>query len=109
MSHSFHTDFTGVPAKELSLQDVLKEFHNGKMHAFSGACTFDKLDKVRNMQEQLAVEHFKLDKEKTGALYDDPNSLEKFKGLMNSMSALSEEIKKLHQEDGTATSASTAS
>ena len=60
------------------------------------------------MQEQLAVEHFKLDKEKTGALYDDPNSLEKFKGLMNSMSALSEEIKKLHQEDGV-TSPSTAS
>lgn len=48
MSHSFHTDFTGVSAKELSLQDVLKEFHNGKMHAFSGACTFDKLDKVTN-------------------------------------------------------------
>ena len=52
---------------------------------------------VRNMQEAIAVKHLKLDVNKSGALHEDSNSLEKFKELMDDLDNLSSEIKNLHK------------
>ena len=49
------------------------------------------------MQEAIAVKHLKLDVNKSGALHEDSNSLEKFKELMDDLDNLSSEIKNLHK------------
>ena len=46
MSHSFNNDYASIAEKEKTLQQVLNEFHSGQMQAFSGNCTFEKLEKV---------------------------------------------------------------
>ena len=49
------------------------------------------------MQEALAVKHLKLDVNKSGALHEDSNSLERFKELKDDLDNLSSEIKNLHK------------
>ena len=52
MSHSFNNDFSNTPEKERGLQQIKSEFNGGKMQAFKGSCSFQKLEKV-SMNDRL--------------------------------------------------------
>jgi len=59
--HSFLTDVADVRAMEQGLLQLLEDFHSGKLQAFGGTDMFEKMNEIREKQEQLAHLHFELD------------------------------------------------
>lgn len=59
--HSFLTDVADVRVMEQGLLQLLDDFHSGKLQAFGGTDMFEKLNEIREKQEQLAQLHFELD------------------------------------------------
>ena len=55
MSHSFNNDFSNTPEKERGLQQIKSEFNVGKMQAFKGSCSFQKLEKVIITDHQCLI------------------------------------------------------
>ncbi|KAK3096762.1 hypothetical protein FSP39_003010 [Pinctada imbricata] len=46
---------------EHGLLQLLADFHSGKLQAFGGNMTFEKMDQIREQQEHLAKLHFEMD------------------------------------------------
>ncbi|CAB3988110.1 Hypothetical predicted protein [Paramuricea clavata] len=63
--HSFLTDPSEVKKMEKDLLDLMKDFNEGKLHAFGNEYTLDKMDQIRESQECLAQLHFELDVEES--------------------------------------------
>ncbi|KFP00117.1 Coiled-coil domain-containing protein 28B, partial [Calypte anna] len=61
LQHSFLTDVSDVYEMEGGLLSLLSDFHSGKLQAFGKECSFEQLERVREMQEKLARLHFSLD------------------------------------------------
>ncbi|XP_067675885.1 coiled-coil domain-containing protein 28B-like [Haliotis asinina] len=59
--HSFLTDVADVREMEQGLLGLLEDFHSGKLRAFGGGGTFEKMDQIREQQEKLARLHFEMD------------------------------------------------
>ncbi|XP_028845223.1 coiled-coil domain-containing protein 28B isoform X2 [Denticeps clupeoides] len=60
LQHSFLTDVSDVREMEGGLLNLLNDFHSGKLQAFGKVCSFEQLERVREMQEKLARLHFSL-------------------------------------------------
>ena len=50
---------------EITLQDLLHDFHSGKLQAFGEKVTFENMIKIREQQENLAKLHFELNYEQS--------------------------------------------
>ncbi|KAL3884059.1 hypothetical protein ACJMK2_030282 [Sinanodonta woodiana] len=59
--HTFLTDVADVRVMEQGLLHLLEDFHSGKLEAFGGMSTYEKMDQIREQQEELAHLHFELD------------------------------------------------
>ncbi|XP_027631354.1 coiled-coil domain-containing protein 28B isoform X1 [Tupaia chinensis] len=61
LQHSSLTEVTDVYEMEGGLLNLLNDFHSGRLQAFGKECSFEQLERVREMQEKLARLHFSLD------------------------------------------------
>ncbi|XP_033121767.1 coiled-coil domain-containing protein 28B-like [Anneissia japonica] len=60
--HTFLTDASEVRHMEEGLTQLLTDFHNGKLRAFSDdTCSFQKMENIRDLQEKLSRLHFDMD------------------------------------------------
>lgn len=88
--HTFLTDVADVRVMEQGLIQLLEDFHSGKLQAFGGTDTFDKMDEIREKQEQLAHLHFELD------LQQDMRRLDTEEARARNNENLTRMIEKLH-------------
>lgn len=88
--HTFLTDVADVRVMEQGLIQLLEDFHSGKLQAFGSSETFDKLDEIREKQEQLAHLHFELD------LQQDMRRLDTEEARTRNNENLTKMIEKLH-------------
>ncbi|XP_075460780.1 coiled-coil domain-containing protein 28B isoform X2 [Ascaphus truei] len=95
LQHSFLTDVSHVCEMEGGLLSLLNDFHSGKLQAFGQACSFDQLERVREMQEQLARLHFSLDV-CAEELKDETHAERNLEQLLSNLEDLSNSIQKLH-------------
>ncbi|XP_063810314.1 coiled-coil domain-containing protein 28B [Pseudophryne corroboree] len=95
LQHSFLTDVSHVCEMEGGLLSLLNDFHSGKLQAFGRVCSFEQLERVREMQEQLARLHFSLDvcAEEPAEQTHAERNLEQ---LLNNLEELSNSIQKLN-------------
>ncbi|KAI2800728.1 protein of unknown function (DUF4061) [Blomia tropicalis] len=63
--HQEAKEFTDVKQMEITLQDLLHDFHSGKLQAFGEKVTFENMIKIREQQENLAKLHFELNYEQS--------------------------------------------
>lgn len=93
-------DVTDVRQMEQALQQLLEDFHSGKLRAFGKDCSMEQMTAIREQQEHLAWLHFEL-----GVRQDGSNPLseqgiakgtENMHSLMASLEQLSLSIEKLH-------------
>ncbi|EDV24998.1 uncharacterized protein TRIADDRAFT_56484 [Trichoplax adhaerens] len=61
--HSFLTDASDIKKMEDGLLVLLNDFHQGNLQAFGNEETFEKMDKIRELQEKLSQSHFKIEEE----------------------------------------------
>uniref|UniRef100_UPI00358EA08F coiled-coil domain-containing protein 28A isoform X3 n=1 Tax=Myxine glutinosa TaxID=7769 RepID=UPI00358EA08F len=66
LHHTFLTDIGEVREMEQGLLGLLGDFHSGKLQAFGSECSFESMERVREMQERLAHLHFDLDGQTEG-------------------------------------------
>ncbi|XP_068121498.1 coiled-coil domain-containing protein 28B [Hyperolius riggenbachi] len=95
LQHSFLTDVSHVCEMEGGLLSLLNDFHSGKLQAFGRVCTFDQLERVREMQEQLARLHFSLDV-CAEELREETHAERNLEQLLNNLEELSNSIQKLN-------------
>ncbi|NP_001155368.1 coiled-coil domain-containing protein 28B-like isoform X1 [Acyrthosiphon pisum] len=100
LHHCFLSDVTDVRQMEQALQQLLEDFHSGKLRAFGKDCSMEQMTAIREQQEHLAWLHFEL-----GVRQDGSNPLseqgiakgtENMHSLMASLEQLSLSIEKLH-------------
>ncbi|XP_050423432.1 uncharacterized protein LOC126835160 isoform X3 [Adelges cooleyi] len=93
-------DVTDVRQMEQALQQLLEDFHSGKLRAFGKDCSMEQMTAIREQQEHLAWLHFEL-----GVRQDVSTPLseqgitkgsENMHSLMASLEQLSLSIEKLH-------------
>ncbi|XP_053310733.1 coiled-coil domain-containing protein 28B [Spea bombifrons] len=95
LQHSFLTDVSHVCEMEGGLLSLLNDFHSGKLQAFGQVCSFEQLERVREMQEQLARLHFSLDI-CSEELREDTHAERNLEQLLNNLEELSNSIQKLN-------------
>ncbi|EDO38844.1 predicted protein, partial [Nematostella vectensis] len=95
--HSFLTDRTDVKQMERGLLELMDDFNHGRLHAFGRDFTLEKMDKVRELQERVAQQHFELDNAETEADEDEVSSARNLEKLMKNLEGLSSTIQSLHQ------------
>ncbi|XP_050423431.1 uncharacterized protein LOC126835160 isoform X2 [Adelges cooleyi] len=100
LHHCFLSDVTDVRQMEQALQQLLEDFHSGKLRAFGKDCSMEQMTAIREQQEHLAWLHFEL-----GVRQDVSTPLseqgitkgsENMHSLMASLEQLSLSIEKLH-------------
>ncbi|XP_028414038.1 coiled-coil domain-containing protein 28A-like [Dendronephthya gigantea] len=98
--HSFLTDPNDVKKMEKDLLDLMKDFNEGKLHAFGNEYTLEKMDQVRESQESLAQLHFELDAEESHRKeHEEVGRNRNLERLMKDLEKLSSSIQNLHQND----------
>ncbi|XP_046849113.1 coiled-coil domain-containing protein 28B-like [Xenia sp. Carnegie-2017] len=98
--HAFLTDPSEVKRMEKDLLDLMRDFNDGKLHAFGKEQTLDKMDKVRESQESLAQLHFELDvDESLRKEHEEVGRNRNLEKLMKDLEKLSLSIQNLHQND----------
>ncbi|XP_053563214.1 coiled-coil domain-containing protein 28B isoform X2 [Bombina bombina] len=95
LQHSFLTDVSHVCEMEGGLLSLLNDFHSGKLQAFGHVCTFEQLERIREMQEQLARLHFSLDV-CAEDLREETHEERNLEQLLSNLEELSNSIQKLH-------------
>uniref|UniRef100_A0A803K0G0 Coiled-coil domain-containing 28B n=1 Tax=Xenopus tropicalis TaxID=8364 RepID=A0A803K0G0_XENTR len=95
LQHSFLTDVSHVCEMEGGLLSLLNDFHSGKLQAFGQVCSFEQLERVREMQEQLARLHFSLDV-CAEDLREETHAEQNLEQLLSNLEELSNSIQKLH-------------
>ncbi|KAM4700073.1 coiled-coil domain-containing protein 28B isoform 1-T2 [Discoglossus pictus] len=95
LQHSFLTDVSHVCEMEGGLLSLLNDFHSGKLQAFGQVCSFEQLERVREMQEQLARLHFSLDV-CAEELREETHEERNLEQLLSNLEELSNSIQKLH-------------
>ncbi|XP_075706602.1 coiled-coil domain-containing protein 28B [Rhinoderma darwinii] len=95
LQHSFLTDVSHVCEMEGGLLSLLNDFHSGKLQAFGQVCSFEQLERVREMQEQLARLHFSLDV-CAEEMRDETHAERNLEQLLNNLEELSNSIQKLN-------------
>ncbi|KAG8451553.1 hypothetical protein GDO86_003670 [Hymenochirus boettgeri] len=95
LQHSFLTDVSHVCEMEGGLLSLLNDFHSGKLQAFGQVCSFEQLERVREMQEQLARLHFSLDV-CAEDLREETHAEQNLEHLLSNLEELSNSIQKLH-------------
>lgn len=95
LQHSFLTDVSHVCEMEGGLLSLLNDFHSGKLQAFGRVCSFEQLERVREMQEQLARLHFSLDV-CAEEMRDETHAERNLEQLLNNLEELSNSIQKLN-------------
>ncbi|KAM3868474.1 coiled-coil domain-containing protein 28B-like [Diretmus argenteus] len=98
LHHSFLTDVSNVGEMEGGLLNLLSDFQSGKLQAFSKGCSFEQLEHVREMQENLAQLHFSLDSHVEELSEDQRKcaSDHNLEHLLCSLEELSTSMQKLH-------------
>ncbi|KAL5011140.1 hypothetical protein ScPMuIL_013445 [Solemya velum] len=103
--HSFLTDVADVRSMEHGLLQLLDDFHSGKLQAFGGTSTFEKMDQIREQQERLARLHFELDmRQDTQRLDTDEartTANENLSKLIDKLHSLSSSVQDLSRGDNT--------
>ncbi|XP_050521799.1 uncharacterized protein LOC126894661 isoform X2 [Daktulosphaira vitifoliae] len=93
-------DVTDVRQMEQALQQLLEDFHSGKLRAFGKDCSMEQMTAIREQQEHLAWLHFELGVRQDGSspLSEQGiiNGSENMHSLMASLEQLSLSIEKLH-------------
>ncbi|XP_069613113.1 coiled-coil domain-containing protein 28B isoform X1 [Ranitomeya imitator] len=95
LQHSFLTEVSHVCEMEGGLLSLLNDFHSGKLQAFGRVCSFEQLEKVREMQEKLARLHFSLDV-CAEEIKDETHAERNLEQLLNNLEELSNSIQKLN-------------
>ncbi|KAM4795499.1 coiled-coil domain-containing protein 28B [Rhinophrynus dorsalis] len=95
LQHSFLTDVSHVCEMEGGLLSLLNDFHSGKLQAFGQVCSFEQLERVREMQEQLARLHFSLDV-CAEEMREETHAEQNLEQLLNNLEELSNSIQKLN-------------
>lgn len=102
--HTFLTDVADVRTMEHGLLQLLEDFHCGKLQAFGGSMTFDKMDQIREQQEQLARLHFEMDIQQDMQRRDTDEGRaaanEKLKKLVDKLHSISSSIQSLPKNGG---------
>ncbi|KAJ8315808.1 hypothetical protein KUTeg_007958 [Tegillarca granosa] len=101
--HSFLTDVADVRVMEQGLLQLLDDFHSGKLQAFGGSTTFEKMDRIREQQEQLARQHFELDLQQDMQRRDTDEARqtanEKLSKLIDQLHSISSSIQNLQKNE----------
>ncbi|XP_062615180.1 coiled-coil domain-containing protein 28B-like [Saccostrea cucullata] len=102
--HTFLTDVADVRTMEHGLLQLLEDFHCGKLQAFGGSMTFEKMDQIREQQEQLARLHFEMDIQQDMQRRDTDEGRaaanEKLRKLVDKLHSISSSIQSLPKNDG---------
>nr|XP_022336998.1 coiled-coil domain-containing protein 28B-like isoform X2 [Crassostrea virginica] len=106
--HTFLTDVADVRTMEHGLLQLLEDFHCGKLQAFKhmsgGSMTFEKMDQIREQQEQLARLHFEMDIQQDMQRRDTDEGRkaanEKLKKLVDKLHSISSSIQSLPKNGG---------
>lgn len=99
--HSFLTDVADVRTMEQGLLQLLDDFHSGKLQAFGGSMTFEKMDQIREQQERLARLHFEMELlQDVRRDTDEEKSAgnDKMSKLINQLHAISSSIQRIQKE-----------
>ncbi|XP_025405856.1 uncharacterized protein LOC112680078 isoform X2 [Sipha flava] len=93
-------DVTDVRQMEQALQQLLEDFHSGKLRAFGKDCSMEQMTAIREQQEHLAWLHFELGVRQDGSTPLSEQGIakgtENMHSLMASLEQLSLSIEKLH-------------
>uniref|UniRef100_A0A8C4Q3J1 Coiled-coil domain containing 28B n=1 Tax=Eptatretus burgeri TaxID=7764 RepID=A0A8C4Q3J1_EPTBU len=102
LHHTFLTDIAEVREMEQGLLGLLGDFHSGKLQAFGSECSFECMERVREMQERLARLHFDLDGQTEGLVEEQRRCAanQNLENLLSHLEDLSSSIQKLHTSDG---------
>ncbi|XP_033739821.1 coiled-coil domain-containing protein 28A-like [Pecten maximus] len=100
--HSFLTDVADVRTMEQGLLQLLEDFHSGKLQAFGGSMTFEKMDHIREQQERLARLHFEMellqDMHRRDTEEGKSASNDKMSKLIDQLHAISSSIQRIQKE-----------